>query len=492
MKSILRFGLVALLLFVSTLSISLGVQRTVYALDHLRAADEEMRTFVHVYDEVLRNYVDIEEATPATLMEGAIYGMLQTLDPYSQFFPPTEYKKFNEQTQGEFGGLGIRIVIARPDARWLPGWLTVVEPITNTPATRCKAELDGKEFVGLKPDDKIVEIEGESTRNMPIDKAVDMLKGPPGTTVSIKVARKPVEGGDPILLDFTIERDTIAVPPIEEDDVRMISKDIGYLWLKDFTSHAAEATTAAIEILQASGMKALVVDLRDNTGGLLPVAIDICDLFAEKGEAVVSVDSRNDRDDETYWSRNPPLTNVPLAILVNQHSASASEIVAGCIQDHTRGLIVGPAPGVTTYGKGSVQTVLKLENGSGLKLTTAYYYTPSKQRIHKHGIVPDAWSDMTMEYWLLLKNADKVGTLKPGMIANQSDEKEKKKDAEKEVSMSELLGTVSDESETKDLYDKQLFLAAQLLGVKLDQLGLRHKVEATVAEKAEESSDPSR
>ena len=486
MKSFTRFGLIALLLFVSSMSITLGIQRTVYALDHMRAGDEEMRTFVHVYDEVLRNYVDIDEATPETLMEGAVYGMLQTLDPYSQFFPPTEYKKFTEQTQGEFGGLGIRIVIARPDARWLPGWLTVVEPISNTPATRCKAVLGETEYVGLKPDDKIVEIEGESTRGTPIEKAVEKLKGPPGTKVSVKIARKPVEGGEPILLDFTIERDTISVPPIEEDDIRMISQNIGYLWLKDFTSHAAEAVSDAIVQLSDQGMKALIFDLRDNTGGLLPVAIDICDLFSEKGEVVVSVDSRNDRDDETHRARRPPLTNVPLVVLVNQHSASASEIVAGCIQDHTRGLIVGPEPGVTTYGKGSVQTVLKLEDGSGLKLTTAYYYTPAKQRIHKHGIEPDAWSDVSVDYWLKLKNADKVGYLKPKMIPGQVEPTEEEVvEKSKEVTMSELLGTTSDDDETKSLYDKQLFLAAQLLQVKLDQLGIKNESEAIVAEKTE-------
>ena len=153
MKIIVRGVLVGVLIYLSGFSIIRGVDRTVYALDHMRAAEEEMRALVHVYDEVLENYVDVEEASPVTLMQGAIYGMLRTLDPYSQFFPPAEYKKFTETTQGEFGGLGIRILIAGPNARWLPGWLTVVEPIGGAPATKCKTTFEGKEYVGLKPDD---------------------------------------------------------------------------------------------------------------------------------------------------------------------------------------------------------------------------------------------------------------------------------------------------------------------------------------------------
>jgi carboxyl-terminal processing protease len=472
MKTLFRMALVAALLSVSSLSITLGIQRTANALDHMRSGDEEMRTLVHVYDEVLQNYVDIQEATPSNLMEGAIYGMLNTLDPYSQYFPPKEYKKFTEQTQGEFGGLGIRIIFAGPDARWLPGWLTVVEPIKNSPATRCVGKYKDEEIIGLKPDDKIVEIEGESTRSMSIETAVDKLKGRPGTKVKIVVARKPVDGGEPMHpIEFEIERDIISVPPIEETDIRMVSKDIGYIWLKDFTSHAAEAVLESISKLKQEGMRALVLDLRDNTGGLLPVAIDICDLFVDKGLPIVSVDSRNDRDDEMYLSKRDPLTDVPLAILVNQHSASASEIVAGCMQDHDRATIVGPSPGTNTYGKGSVQTVLKLEDGSGLKLTTAYYYTPEKQRIHKHGIEPEAWSDMSVEYWMKLRNNDKVGYLKPEMIPGQNEApKEGEENADDPVTMGELLGQEEPDKEVEDLYDKQLFLAAQLLRVKLNQI----------------------
>ncbi|MCA9413502.1 MAG: S41 family peptidase [Candidatus Omnitrophica bacterium] len=484
MKSFLRYFLIGALLFVSSLSLKQGFERTVYAIDHIRNANEEMRSFVSVYDEVLKNYVDIEEATPTTLMQGAIYGMLQTLDPYSQFFPPAEYKKFTEQTQGEFGGLGIRINIAGANARWLPGWLTVVEPIVGTPATRCKGKEtadgkiveDGKEYVGLQPDDKIVKIGEESTRGMSLEAAVDQLKGTPGTFVTVQIARKPVEG-DPIIIEFEIERDKISVPPIEPDDIKMVADDIGYIWLKDFTSHAHEAVRDAINQLKGKGMKALVFDLRDNTGGLLPVAIDICEMFVERGQTVVSVESRDKSESESYESRRPPLTDVPMIILVNQHSASASEIVAGCIQDHQRGLIIGPAPGVNTYGKGSVQTVLKLEDGSGLKLTTAYYFTPKRQKIHNHGIEPDACSDMSAEEWFQLKMADKVAELKPGMVRGQLEEKKKKTD----ITVSELLGSGGEETSTKDLYDKQLFLAMQMLRIKLDESAPKEVAETATA-----------
>ncbi len=460
MKTISRFFLVTSLLLVCCLSITLGVQKTVYALDHLRNSDEEMRQLIAVYDEVLKNYVEIKEASAENLMQGAIFGMLQTLDPYSQYFPPAEYKKFNEQTQGEFGGLGIRIILARPDARWLPGWLTVVDPIRDTPSTRCKATLDGTEYVGLRPDDKIVKIGKESTRTMSLEAAVDKLKGPPGTTVTIQIARKPPQG-NPILLDFTIERAIISVPPIDVEDIRMIDDDIGYIWLKDFTSHAHEAVEKAIETLKGQNMKALIFDLRDNTGGLLPVAIEICEKFIKRGEEVLFVDSRNDRDDETYYSRKDPITDVPMVVLVNENSASASEIVAGCLQDHKRAMIIGPEPGKTTYGKGSVQTVIKLEDGSGLKLTTALWFTPNKQKIHGHGIKPDAWADMDFEYWLNLRQAKKVGYLKPKMLRSQHAAEPEDKNTE--VTVEELLGKTSQADAEKDLYDKQLFLAAQIL-----------------------------
>jgi carboxyl-terminal processing protease len=466
MKVIVRIFLVAGLFLACCLSVTLGVQRTVYALDHLRNADEEMRRFVTVYDEVLKNYVEIKEASPSHLMEGAIVGMLQTLDPYSQFFPPAEYKKFNEQTQGEFGGLGIRIILARPEARWLPGWLTVVAPIKDSPATRCKASLDGKEYIGLKPDDKIVKIGTDPTRNMALETAVDKLKGPAGTTVTIQIARKPIEG-NPMLLDFTIERAIITVPPIDEREIKMIDDEIGYIWLNDFTSHAHEALDTAISKLKEQNMKALVFDLRDNTGGLLPVAIEICEKFIKKGEEVLFVDSRNDQDDETYWSRKEPITDVPMVVLINQNSASASEIVAGCIQDHSRGMIIGPEPGITTYGKGSVQTVIKLEDGSGLKLTTALWFTPDRQKIHGQGIKPDAWADMTYEYWMNLRQAEKVGYLKPKMLRSQHTVEVENKNPE--VSMEELLGKSSSGEAEKDLYDKQLFLAAQLLHSELEK-----------------------
>jgi carboxyl-terminal processing protease len=465
MKATLRFFLFAALIVTSCLSVTLGVQKTVYALDHLRNSDEEMKKFITIYDEVLKNYVEIKDATPTDLVQGAVFGMLQTLDPYSQYFPPEEYKKFNEQTQGEFGGLGIRIILAKPDARWLPGWLTVVEPIKNAPATRCKATLNGKEYLGLKPDDKIVKIGADSTRIMSLESAVDKLKGPPGTTATITIARK-VPDGNPVLLDFQIERAIITVPPIEEDDVVMIDDDIGYLWLKDFTSHAAENLAASINKLKSQGMKALVFDLRDNTGGLLPQAIEICEMFIKRGDVVLFVDSRNDRDDETYYSRKDPATDVPMTVLVNQNSASASEIVAGCIQDHHRGLIVGPEPGVPTYGKGSVQTVIKLEDSSGLKLTTALWFTPDRQKIHKHGIKPNAWADMSYEYWLNLRQADKVAYLKPGMLSSQHTAQPVVKDSE--VTPEELLGKAGDKDAEKDLYDKQLFLAAQLLHTELE------------------------
>jgi carboxyl-terminal processing protease len=469
MKFVVRYMLVLMLVSVCAFSITLGIQKTVWAIDNLRVEDEEMRKLVTVYHEIMSNYVEIKEASPTTLMEGAVYGMLQTLDPYSQYFPPTEYKKFTEQTQGEFAGIGIRINISRREARWLPGWLTVVEPIKGTPATKCKALLEGKEIIGLKPDDKIVKIADESTRNMSLETAVGKLKGPPGSTVTVQIARKPTDDGLPQLLDFNMERAHIAVPPIEEDDIKMIDDKIGYIWLKDFTSHAHEALYETITNLKAQGMQGLVLDLRDNTGGLLEVAIKICEMFINKGEIVLEVKSRHGKDDETYYSRSEPIYSAPMTVLVNQNSASASEIVAGCLQDHHRALLVGPAPEVNTYGKGSVQTVIKFDDGSGLKLTTAQWFTPNHQKIHNQGIKPNAWSDMSFDYWLRLREAEKVGYLKPKMLPGQKEDEKEKAHENSPVTMEELLGATAESADLKDLYDRQLFFAAQLLHLQIDE-----------------------
>ncbi len=330
---------------------------------------EAVRLMGTVYERILRDYVD--EVDPKALSEAAVRGMLSTLDEHSQYLPPQNYDDLMLSTEGEFGGLGITIVIR-------DHFPTVVSPIEGTPAF----------FMGIQGGDQIVEIEGKSTYDWKSDDAVKLLRGEPGTRVSIKIRREGA--AEPI--PFTITRDIIKV---ESVPYAFMIGDVGYVRVQNFARTTAEELRAKLNQLDKQGARGIVLDLRWNPGGLLTAAKEVSELFLERGKLVVFTKGRLQQQNVSYYSepRGSVPDRLPMIILVNGSSASASEIVAAGLQDHDAALIVGK----TTFGKGSVQTVFRLDETSALKLTTAKYYTPSGRSIHKDRHRDDSDLDLTRE-----------------------------------------------------------------------------------------------
>lgn len=323
-------------------------------------AYENLRIFTEVLSHVESNYV--EETDPEKLIHGAIRGMLRTLDPHSSFMPPDVYREMQVETEGRFGGLGIEITL-RDDI------LTVVSPIEGTPAFRA----------GIQAADQIVKIEGESTKDITLIDAVKKLRGPEGSTVTISVFRK----GFSEPKDFTLARAVIQIKSVRW---KKLPDDIGYVKLRSFQKSTTDELEEALHDLEEQNIRALVLDLRNNPGGLLEQAIAVSDEFLESGKLIVYTKGRLAGQNMKGYSKNDRAhLDYPMVILVNEGSASASEIVAGALQDLERATIVGSQ----SFGKGSVQTIIPLSDGSGLRLTTAKYYTPKGQEINGKGITPD-------------------------------------------------------------------------------------------------------
>lgn len=309
--------------------------------------------FAHLVDVVESNYaedVDSEEA-----VYGAIRGMLRKLDPHSNFLDPKTYKGMREEQRGHFSGLGI--VVTKKGDR-----LTVISPIEDTPAYR----------LGIRAGDVISKIEGDTTNEMSLDEAVSRLKGAKGTEVTITLQRAGQDA-----FELTIVRDDIPTKSVSRSF--MVSPSVGYLRIKNFTQTTADEVTQSLDGLTQQGMKGLVLDLRSNPGGLLDQAVQIGDLFVPKGRKIVYTKGRLPEANQDFLAKSPEYGDFPVVVLVNHGSASASEIVAGAIQDHDRGLVVGE----TTWGKGLVQSVYSLKYEAGLALTTAKYYTPSGRSIQR-------------------------------------------------------------------------------------------------------------
>jgi carboxyl-terminal processing protease len=314
---------------------------------------------VMLFDEVIKRvrseYVDRVDLD--NLMTGAIRGMLDTLDPHSQFLSKKQYDDLMVSTHGSFGGLGIEIDI-RND------WLTVIAPIEGTPAHRA----------GIRGGDRIVKIEGKSTRGISMTEAVQKLRGQKGTDVTITIQRE----GEPELLDYSITRDVIKIKSVPF--ATMIDDELGYVRVAAFSDDTGKELRSTLRDLEAEGMQKLIVDLRRNTGGLLTQAIEVTEQFVEPGQTIVSTKGRRSEQNREYQAGSRARGGeYPLVVLVDNQSASASEIVAGAVQDLDRGLVVG----LSTFGKGTVQSVMRLSGGSALKLTTAKYYTPSGRNINK-------------------------------------------------------------------------------------------------------------
>ncbi len=329
------------------------------------SAYSELRAFSEVLSLVEENYVNKIDAKK--LIRGAIRGMLRTLDPHTSYLSPEYFKEMQLETSGRFGGLGVEISIRN-------GVLTVVTPIEDTPAYK----------VGVQAGDQIIRIEKKSTKDMVLQEVVKRLRGQPGTKVKITVVRK----GESKPLNFTITRQIIRIKSVRS---RMLPDQIGYIRIRSFQSSTDKEVKDALFSLQEKGVKALVLDLRNNPGGLLSQAVSVSDIFLEAGNLIVYTEGRMPNQAHRFTSTiKTQGGKIPMAILVNAGSASASEIVAGAFQDLSRAKIIG----VKTFGKGSVQTVVSLSDGSGLRLTTALYYTPKGKRIQGEGIDPDIVSEM--------------------------------------------------------------------------------------------------
>ena len=316
---------------------------------------EFLRRYTHVLKVVEDEYVT--EVDPKELVHASIRGMLRTLDPHSNFLPKQEYTQLQERQQGSYHGLGISVQMR-------DGSLTVISPFEGTPAYR----------LGIRSGDVISKIEGEATRGMELDDAVKRLRGPKGSEVTISVTR----AGYDQPLDFTIVRDKIDLRSVLY--AFLLKDDVGYLRISDFTETTEDELHENLVELQMQGAKKLVLDLRDNPGGLLDQAVAVSNKFLKKGALIVYTRGRTDGSDYDYVAnRASSHLDMPLIVLVNRGSASASEIVSGAIQDHDRGLIVGE----TTFGKGLVQSIYRISEGNGLALTTAQYFTPSGRSIQR-------------------------------------------------------------------------------------------------------------
>ncbi len=330
--------------------------RTAYAKAD---AYEDLRAFTRALELIRANYV--EEPDTKELIQGAIRGMVSSLDPHSSYMTERAYKEINMDIKGEFQGVGIQIGIKNQQ-------LTVISPIEDTPADRA----------GIAAGDKILKIEDEWTKDMSIEDAVDRMRGPKGTTVRLLIFRenwdKPKE--------FKIVRDVIKVQSVKS---RMLGDGVGYVKIIQFQGQTAREVDAALRKLEEKGMQKLVLDMRNNPGGLLDSSVDVSSLFLARDKLVVYIQGRHKDDRKDFLSTGGNPRQYPVVVLVNAGSASASEIVAGALQDQKRAVILG----TQTFGKGSVQTVFPLDSGTGIRLTTAKYYTPSGRSIQNVGIAPD-------------------------------------------------------------------------------------------------------
>ncbi|KAF0127297.1 MAG: carboxyl-terminal processing protease [Elusimicrobia bacterium] len=362
-----------------------------YANSAVDRTYQQLKTIVDVLELIKENYV--EETESQKLIYGAAHGMVRQLDDFSQFMEPDLYKRVKSDTEGEFGGIGIRVDVRE-------GWLTVVTPLPNTPAYRA----------GLYPGDKIIKIEGEDTKDMIIDEAIKRLRGAPGTKVNITTAREADEkDADWIQRDVALVRELIKTEAVRH---RMLEGKVGYLKIIDFTGHVVENVNKAMESLKAQSMEALVIDLRYDPGGLLSASVDIAKLFLGDNKMIVYTKGRKPENYQEFRAGSKAAyPALPVVVLVNRYSASASEILAGALQDNKRAVIIGER----TFGKASVQSMIPLSDKSALRLTIAKYYTPSGKAIQRDakgengGIVPDIEIKVDRETEIkLIKQAEEL------------------------------------------------------------------------------------
>ncbi len=354
---------------------------------------DELRTFTEIFAKIKSDYVD--SVDDKKLLENAVQGMLEGLDPHSVYLDSESYEDLKEGTSGEFGGLGIEVGME-------DGFIKVIAPIDDTPAQKA----------GIKAGDLIIKLDDSAVKGMTLNEAVNLMRGKLGAKITLTIVRENVEKS----LIFTIIRDVIKVKSVR---FNTLEPGFGYLRLSNFQSYTVENLRKAIDTLQQDNnnkLKGVILDLRNNPGGLLTAAVGIADMFLNKGLIVYTEGRVKDSKLKFNAKPNAKLPDVPLIVLVNGGSASASEIVAGALQDHGRGVIMGEK----TFGKGSVQTVLPMNNNAALKLTTARYYTPNGRSIQASGVIPDIIIDevkiskIENSLDMRVKEADLKGHLKSG------------------------------------------------------------------------------
>jgi carboxyl-terminal processing protease len=339
--------------------------------------------FTRALELIRQDYVDEKKISFHDLTYGAMRGMLETLDPHSQFMDPDDFKGMQDDTKSQFGGLGV--VVSAKD-----GNLIVVSPMEDTPGFKA----------GLHPGDQILKINGASAEKMDLNDAIAKLRGDPGEKVTLTILRPSTKE----IKDFTMERAIIKVASVK--DAHILSPDIagdykvGYLRITQFNEPTAADLDKRLTELEGQGMQALIIDLRYNPGGLLNSAVDVCGQFLPPHTVVVSTEGRMPSQKRNYWTSETAKEHpdYPIAILINGSSASGAEIVAGALKDLGRAILVGE----TTFGKGSVQSVMQLPDGSAMRLTTAKYYTPSHTVIHEHGVSPNIHATLTADEERLL------------------------------------------------------------------------------------------
>jgi carboxyl-terminal processing protease len=378
MKRRLIFGVAAV-----ALALNLAIGAAIY-LNSARAAEQKdsmdanLDLFANVLQKIRAEYVDGTNLTYRNLTDAAIKGMVGSLDPHSEFLDARDYQQLQDDTQGQFGGLGLEVSMR-------DGYVTVIAPMEDTPGFRA----------GILTGDRIVKVDGRSVERMPLGDVVNQLRGEPGTPVTVTVQR-PATGEEK---SFTLNRAIIQMDMVKDingkKEFPLGADGIGYIRITEFGDRTGDELEAALDKLKSQGMKALILDLRWNPGGLLDEAVEVCQKFLPRGQLVVSTEGRDPAQDivRRAEGRGDELKGEPVVILVNFGSASASEIVTGCLQDLRRAVILGEK----TFGKGSVQSIMELPEHTALKLTTAKYYTPSHRVIHEHGIEPDIVVPMTEE-----------------------------------------------------------------------------------------------
>ena len=369
---------------------------------------DELRKMIDIMEIIDNKYV--EERENKDLVIGAIRGLVRTLDPYSQYMTEKDYKEMKTETQGSFGGVGIRITIQNNE-------LTVVTPMPDTPAY----------YAGILPEDKIIKIDDKSTQDITSDEAVKLMRGNPGTKVVLTIYRPSTKEE----LTFTIIRKKIKIETVKK---KMLEDNIGYIRLSEFNAQSYNDVSSMLKELSKENMKAFILDLRNNPGGLLDSAINICSLFIKEDSLVVSTKCKDKTMEQYYYTqKKPDYSNIPVVVLINRGSASASEIVTGTLQDYKRALVIGS----NSFGKGTVQTILPLSDGSALRLTIAKYCLPSGRMIShsdnkkdkKNGVTPDVYIEVSPETeGKLYMQAESEGT-------------PKNKDKKEEVVRDEVLDT---------------------------------------------------